>query len=441
MRPTRGLCRLLGADSQKDIAGVIGRVGSIIETPVFFRGMSGRKNPIPLELLKADQDRISKQETAAKSELEHTKADLERWQYVLSLAIKLAGDCHAANLKANPKVGAASTTLSSKPSTSRMGRSRVLNSPTCSRPFSRGRVRIRPYRWSGPDAIRTSRSRWTASSISCEMQQEMAPVTKSVELPNQVRLPYVEQGDPSGVPVLLVHAIADSWHAFEPVLPHLPDSIRAFALTQRGHGDASHPAAGYHAHDFAADLMAFMDALHLEAAVIAGGSSGGFIARRFAIDHPERTLGLVLIGSPFSLRDKPGVQEIWDSTLSKLTDPVDPAFVRDFVESTFVRPVPRGFIETLVQESLKVPARVWKATMEGLLEDESYGELNKIKAPTLIVWGDQDAIIPRTDQETLAAAIADSRLVVYPGAGHTFYWEEPERIASDLAAFIDHLGR
>ncbi len=60
--------------------------------------------------------------------------------------------------------------------------------------------------------------------------------------------------------------------------------------------------------DFAADLAAFMDAIQLEAAVIAGGSSGGFVARRFAIDHPERTLGLVLLGSPASLRDKPGVQ-------------------------------------------------------------------------------------------------------------------------------------
>jgi pimeloyl-ACP methyl ester carboxylesterase len=267
----------------------------------------------------------------------------------------------------------------------------------------------------------------------------MTPVTKSVELPNQVMLQYVEQGDPSGVPVLLLHGYADSWHSFERVLPHLPESIRAFALTQRGHGDASRPAAGYRSHDFAADLAAFMDALHLEAAVIAGGSSGGFVARRFAIDHPERTLGLVLVGSPLTLRDKPGVLELWDSTVSKLTDPVDPGFVREFQESTLTQPVPQAFLETLVQESLKVPARVWKATFEGLLEDDSSGELDKIKAPTLIIWGDQDTILPRSDQEALAAAIAGSRLVVYPGAGHAFYWEEPDRFASDLVAFIEDL--
>ncbi len=224
------------------------------------------------------------------------------------------------------------------------------------------------------------------------------------------------------------------------MLRYLPESIRAFALTQRGHGDASRPAAGYRSHDFAADLTAFMDTLHLEAAVIAGGSSGGFVARRCAIDHPERTLGLVFLGSPATLRGNPSVQELWDSTISKLTDPVDPGFVREFVESTFDRPVPQVFLESMVQKSLEVPARVWRATLEGLLEDDSSRELDKIKAPTLIVWGDQDAFLPRSDQEALAAAIKGSRLLVYPGAGHTFYWEEPARIASDLVAFIEDLG-
>jgi non-heme chloroperoxidase len=268
------------------------------------------------------------------------------------------------------------------------------------------------------------------------MKRTTTPVIKSVELPNRVKLPYVEQGDPSGVPVLLLHAIADSWRSFEPILSHLPESIRAFALTQRGHGDASRPAGGYHSRDFAADLAAFMDALHLEAAVIVGGSSGGFIARRFAIDHPERTLGLVLLGSPATLRDKPGVMEVWDSTVSKLTDPVAPGFVREFAESTLAQPVPQAFFETIVQENLKVPARVWRETFEGLLEDDSFEELGKIQAPTLIVWGDRDALLPRSDQEALAAAIAGSRLVAYAGAGHAFYWEEPDRVASDLVAFI-----
>jgi pimeloyl-ACP methyl ester carboxylesterase len=257
-----------------------------------------------------------------------------------------------------------------------------------------------------------------------------------VELPNRVRLPYVEQGEPSGVPVLLIHGYADSLRSFEPLLPHLPESIRAFALTQRGHGDASRPQEGYRVDDFAADLAAFMDALHLNAAVIVGGSSGGLVARRFAIDHPERALGLVLLGSPLTLQGMPQVQALWDSTLSNLTDPIDPSFAREFQQSTLVQPVPQAFLDSMVQESLKVPARVWRATFEGLLLDDSSRELDKIRAPTLVVWGDRDDVVPRSDQEALAAAIPASRFAVYPDAGHALYWEQPVRVASDLVAFV-----
>jgi non-heme chloroperoxidase len=90
-----------------------------------------------------------------------------------------------------------------------------------------------------------------------------------------------------------------------------------------------------------------------------------------------------------------------------------------------------------VRESLKVPARLWKAAVEGLLKDDSSGELDTIKASTLIVWGDRDKTCPRSDREALRAAIPDSRLVVYPGAGHAVHWEEPERLAADLVSFVE----
>ncbi len=260
---------------------------------------------------------------------------------------------------------------------------------------------------------------------------------KSVELPTGVKLEYVEQGDFSGVPVLLLHGLSDSWRSFESVLPHLPGSIRAFALTQRGHGDSSRPEEGYRFHDFAADAAAFIDALELEAAVLVGHSMGGAIVQRFAIDHPERVLGLVLAGSFASLANSPVARELWDSVVSTMEDPVDPAFVRDFQESTLAKPVPDAFLETVVQESLKLPARIWKSTVAGALQDDFSGELHKIEAQTLLVWGDQDAMVPRRDQDAQMTAIAGSRLMVYEGAGHAVHWEEPQRFASDLASFIE----
>ncbi|HJU05012.1 MAG TPA: alpha/beta hydrolase [Nitrospiraceae bacterium] len=265
---------------------------------------------------------------------------------------------------------------------------------------------------------------------------------KSIELPNGVKLEYVEQGDPSGIPVLFLHGVTDSWHSFEPVLPYVPASIHAFALSQRGHGDADRPAAGYGPHEFAADVAAFMNTLTLGSAVIAGHSMSTSVAQRLALDYPGRTQGLVLMGSFVAgWRSAPEVVKLWKSAVSTLADPIDPDFVREFQESTLAQPIPSAFLDTVIQESLKVPARVWRAVFHAFLEADFSEELRKIVAPTLIVWGDQDALIPRHLTEILAAMIPNSRLVVHPGAGHAFHWEEPEHFAADLVAFTERIVR
>jgi pimeloyl-ACP methyl ester carboxylesterase len=268
----------------------------------------------------------------------------------------------------------------------------------------------------------------------------MTPELKSARLANGLRLPYVERGDPSGIPVVLLHAFADSWRSFESVLPRFPRSIHALAATQRGHAEADRPSCGYGLAEFSADVGAFLDAVGLEAAVIVGSSSGGYVAQRFAIDHPERTLGLVLIGTPRSLRDKPTAAE-FARTVAGLRDPIDPVFVREFVQSTVSGAVPAAFLENMIGESLKVPAHVWNATVHGLLEAVPPTETGLIAAPTIILWGDRDAFLPRGDQEGLAAAIPGSRLVVYEGAGHAVHWEEPERVAADVVGLaVDPVG-
>ena len=264
----------------------------------------------------------------------------------------------------------------------------------------------------------------------------MTASASSVQLPNGLILPYSERGNPSGAPVVLLHGFTDSLRSFDLVASSLPPSIHAIALTQRGHGDAARPASGYRVTDYAADLEMFMDALSLEAAFIVGASSGGLVAQLFAADHPARVIGLVLIGSPVTLRGKPAVEELWNSTISKLSDPVDPEFARRFQESTIASTVSPAFVETMVRESLKVPAHVWKATTEGFLEDDFSSAVRRIKAPTLILWGDRD-MLTKADQEVLRATVPGARLVTYPGAGHTLIAEEPVRVAADLTGFVE----
>jgi non-heme chloroperoxidase len=268
----------------------------------------------------------------------------------------------------------------------------------------------------------------------------MTRSTGTIELSTGVTLPYAEQGDPSGVPMLMLHGYSDSSLTFEPMLPHLPDSVHAYAITQRGHGDADRPASGYRLDDYVADAVAFMDAVGIEAAVIVGHSGGGYCTQRLALDHPERVLGIVLIGTFRAFHDNPGVTELQDA-IAQLTDPVDPEFVREFQESCVAEPVAADFMDAIVANSSRMPARIWKAYLEGLLEADVPTESGTIAVPTLILWGDQDAFCPRSDQDALLAAIPESRLRTYRGSGHCPHWEQPERAAADVAAFAARAGR
>lgn len=86
--------------------------------------------------------------------------------------------------------------------------------------------------------------------------------------------------------------------------------------------------------------------------------------------------------------------------------------------------------------ALTIPTFVWIATIDGLLAAAPPLEAGQITAPTLILWGEEDGVLPAGQASELAAAIEGSRLVRYEGTGHPVLWEQPERVAADLRAFI-----
>lgn len=128
---------------------------------------------------------------------------------------------------------------------------------------------------------------------------------RSIDLPTGVTLQYVEQGDPKGLPAVLLHGASDSWRSYELVLPHLPQWISAIAVTQRGHGDTSRPTAGY------------------------------------------RSRGLVLAATRSTWYDHPDVRALAEA-VAGFEDPVDPVFVREFQRSTLAQPVSPQYVETVV---------------------------------------------------------------------------------------------
>ena len=88
-----------------------------------------------------------------------------------------------------------------------------------------------------------------------------------------------------------------------------------------------------------------------------------------------------------------------------------------------------------MRDGLRMPAHAWKAILNGLITATPPTE-GIIGAPTLILWGAHDNLLPRSDQEALAARIAGAELKVYPDVAHLVLWECPERVAEDTAAFL-----
>ena len=133
-----------------------------------------------------------------------------------------------------------------------------------------------------------------------------------------------------------------------------------------------------------------------------------------------------------------GVRQLGEEMLAALEDPVSPEFVREFLASTIHHPISEKFLAGLVSESLKVPAHVWHDYWKGvLLTVDDTARLGEIEAPTLILWGERDAILGREEQEWRVGAIPDARLKVYPDTGHAVAFERPAWVVRDLEEFIE----
>jgi pimeloyl-ACP methyl ester carboxylesterase len=255
-------------------------------------------------------------------------------------------------------------------------------------------------------------------------------------LASGLRLSYARQGDESGPAVVFLPGPTDSWRSYQPVLDCLPDDVFALAVSQRGHGDSDKPASGYRIEDLANDVVGFLDVVGVDRAVLAGHSGSCLVARRVALDHPDRVAGLVLEASPTTLRGDAGLQAFVDSAVAELADPIAPGFARTFVTDTSTEDLAPGFLDLLVHDVLEVPARVWHEVFGELLRYDDVPELDRISVPTLLIWGDRDPLIPRATQEELVRRIPRSELAVYRETRHTPRWQEPLRFGRDVTAHV-----
>ena len=277
-------------------------------------------------------------------------------------------------------------------------------------------------------------------SRSLVLNELMTRAVSTVKINSNLSLSVASQGDDSGPTLVLLPGPTDSWRSYQMILDLIPTSIRTIAVSQRGHGDSDKPATGYRVEHFASDVVPLLDALSVERAVLAGHSGSCLVARRVAIDHPERVAGLVLEASPTTLVGDTRLQRFVESVVLRLEDPIAADFARAFVVDTSSDDMAPEVVDQFVEDLLKVPARVWRETFEGLLQYDDLNQLASIEIPALLLWGDNDRLVGRQMQEDLEAGMADAELVVYPGASHTPRWDDPSRFASDAASLVKRVA-
>ncbi len=256
---------------------------------------------------------------------------------------------------------------------------------------------------------------------------------RRVTIATGVELVVHEYGD--GDPVLLLHAWGETHRIFDRLVPLLPDTLRLLVPDQRGVGDSTKPMDGYTLMAAASDVIALLDVLGIDACWLVGTSSGGYLAQQVALHHPQRVRGMVLIGSPSNLQQPLPVALL--ELLRSFHDPV----TRDDMDALHGAlplhgPVPETFIEDQMSAALTIPKHVWQATLDGLFAAVPPCQSGSIGVPTLILWGTEEDVLPADQADELLVAIEGSRRVTYEGTGHLVLWEQPERVAKDVTAFI-----
>jgi len=250
------------------------------------------------------------------------------------------------------------------------------------------------------------------------------------------KLYWDEQGQ--GAPVLLIMGLgypSYMWHRTRPVLAA---QYRTIALDNRGVGRSDAPAGPYPIALMASDAAAVLDAAEVESAHLFGVSMGGMIAQEFALQYPQRVRSLILgctaPGGPHAVKAEPEATRLLMSRGD--ISPEEAAEVA--LPFLYDSGTPRERID----EDLAIRRRwfprpvVYVAQLQGILSWEAYSRLPQIAAPTLVVHGQSDRLVPPGNGKLIAARVPGANLVILPKAGHIFLTDQTEAAHHAILEFL-----
>lgn len=260
---------------------------------------------------------------------------------------------------------------------------------------------------------------------------------------NGINLYYELHG--RGPLVVLIPGLGyDGW-MYSRMIPGLAEQFQVISIDNRGSGRSDKPAGPYTAQMLAADVIGLLDELGAAKAHIVGHSMGGFIAQALAIDYPERVDKLVLsatnFGGPHHIPITPPAMavltDVSGDPIERLRRGIAISTAPGFAESN------AEFVESWLQYRVAHPIdpagyQAQLAIGLGLLSEAASFEhkLGRVTAPTLLLFGEHDVVVPPGNAELLAAKLPHARVEILPNAGHVFPFETPEAANRAITRFL-----
>jgi pimeloyl-ACP methyl ester carboxylesterase len=209
------------------------------------------------------------------------------------------------------------------------------------------------------------------------------------------------------------------------------DGYRIVVPDLPGFGSTPPPARAWGVDEYASWVLALLDRLGIERTHVVGHSNGGRVAIALAAAHPDRVGGLVLADSA-GIPPRRGLRHQWRVRTFKLLRAASrwqwlPPRLRD---SAGRRAAKRG------SSDYRAASGTLRASMVRLVNADLRPQLARLKAPTLLIWGEHDQETPLTDAHTMERLIPDSGLVVFEGCGHFAYAEQPDRFCRIVDVFL-----
>jgi len=258
-----------------------------------------------------------------------------------------------------------------------------------------------------------------------------------VTLPTGATVGVTDSGG-DGPVIVFSHGLLMNHTMFAPQVEALRDAYRVVTWDERGHGEAEHDGRWTY-WDSADDVLALLDHLGVEQAVLAGMSQGGFLSLRAALRSPERVRALVLLDTQAGVED-PAVVPLYEGMAAVWATDGASQDTLDFAAAAILGP---GADEQAWKEQwASIPWHRAPQVMNTLVTREDLTDrLGEITCPALVVHGDADASIPVESAQALVDGLPGATgLVLVPGAGHAANLTHPDVVNPPLRAFLDGLA-